>query len=166
MCLKEKGRVLITSGDLLGMTGTISLITESTQEATIHIEVNEIIMDVSINLLLLRKDVRIGDRVCVVGGRRDGVVGWVVAVNEDDLHLWEDVTATHEQHKENPVEALKQEDSHASSHLYTTRYCRSGNSAVSDAAHHFNTDPCALKCFPQPHMEPFIEDAQTLPDIS
>ncbi|KAG6912187.1 hypothetical protein DXG01_016653, partial [Tephrocybe rancida] len=63
------------------------------KEATVRLDSTEITMDVMLSPTLLRKVVRVSDRVRVVGGAGDGRVGWVVAVDGEELHVWEDKTA-------------------------------------------------------------------------
>ncbi|KAG6905491.1 hypothetical protein DXG01_002413 [Tephrocybe rancida] len=93
LCLKPKDRVIVTSGKLVGMTGTITSFSEDANEATISIDAKEGIMDVVVPPINLQKVIRVGDRVRVVGGIREGRVGWVVAVNGTELHVSEDTTA-------------------------------------------------------------------------
>ncbi|KAG6904912.1 hypothetical protein DXG01_006264 [Tephrocybe rancida] len=50
-------------------------------------------MDVVLSPTLLRRVVRVSDHVRVVGGAGDGRVGWVVAIDGTELHVWEDKTA-------------------------------------------------------------------------
>ncbi|KAG6905811.1 hypothetical protein DXG01_000607 [Tephrocybe rancida] len=50
-------------------------------------------MDVMLSPTLLHKVVRVSDCVRVVGGAGDSRVGWVVAVDGTELHVWEDKTA-------------------------------------------------------------------------
>ncbi|KAG6904572.1 hypothetical protein DXG01_008998 [Tephrocybe rancida] len=75
------------------MSGIITEFSGNDQEATIHLDLTEIAMDIVISPILLCKVVQVSDRVCVVGGPGDGRVGWVVAVDGTELHVWEDKTA-------------------------------------------------------------------------
>ncbi|KAG6904300.1 hypothetical protein DXG01_011072, partial [Tephrocybe rancida] len=75
------------------MTGIIMEFSGNDKEATIRIDSTESTMDVVLSPMLLRKVVRVADRVRVVGGAGDGRVGWVVAVDGTELHVWEDKTA-------------------------------------------------------------------------
>ncbi|KAG6904904.1 hypothetical protein DXG01_006371, partial [Tephrocybe rancida] len=84
--------IIVTSGELISMTGIVKEFSGNDKEATIRID-SEIAMDVVISPMLLRKVVQVGDRVHVVGGAGDGRVGWVVAVDGTELHVWEDKTA-------------------------------------------------------------------------
>ncbi|KAG6904992.1 hypothetical protein DXG01_005795 [Tephrocybe rancida] len=72
--LKLEDHVIVTLGEFLGMTGTITSISEEANKATVAIDAKE-------------------DRVHVAGGAGDGRVGWVVAVNSTELHILEDKTA-------------------------------------------------------------------------
>ncbi|KAG6905541.1 hypothetical protein DXG01_002084 [Tephrocybe rancida] len=67
--------------------------TGNDKEATIRLDSTNITMDIVLSPTLLRKVIRVADRVCVVGGAGDGRVGWVVAVDGTELHVWEDKTA-------------------------------------------------------------------------
>ncbi|KAG6913164.1 hypothetical protein DXG01_009179, partial [Tephrocybe rancida] len=91
--LKLEDRVIVTLGELLGMTGTITSISEEANKATVSIDAKEGIMDVVVPPIHLRKSVRVKDRVCVAGGAGDGRVGWVVAGDGTELHVLEDKTA-------------------------------------------------------------------------
>ncbi|KAG6912571.1 hypothetical protein DXG01_013706, partial [Tephrocybe rancida] len=91
--LKLEDRVIVTSGELLGMTGTITSISEEANEATVSIDAKEGIMDVVVPPIHLRKSVRVTDRVHVAGGAGDSRVGWVVAGDGTELHVLEDKTA-------------------------------------------------------------------------
>ncbi|KAG6913149.1 hypothetical protein DXG01_009261, partial [Tephrocybe rancida] len=91
--LKPDDRVLVTSGELVGMTGVVTSFSEDTNEATVSVDAKEGIMDVVVPPIHLRKAVRVTDRVRVVGGAGDGRVGWVIAVNGTELHILEDKTA-------------------------------------------------------------------------
>ncbi|KAG6904435.1 hypothetical protein DXG01_009975, partial [Tephrocybe rancida] len=91
--LKLEDHVIVTLGELLGMTGTIKSISEESNKATVSINAKEGIMDIMVPPIHLRKSVRVTDRVHVVGGAGDGRVGWVVAVNGTELHVLEDKTA-------------------------------------------------------------------------
>ncbi|KAG6914257.1 hypothetical protein DXG01_001443 [Tephrocybe rancida] len=91
--LKLEDRVIVTSGELLGMTGTITSISEEANEATVSIDAKEGIMDIVVPPIHLHKSVQVTDRVHVAGGAGDGRVGWAVAVNGTELHILEDKTA-------------------------------------------------------------------------
>ncbi|KAG6904793.1 hypothetical protein DXG01_007124, partial [Tephrocybe rancida] len=91
--LRVTDRVVVTSGELISMTGTIAQFSGNDKEATIRLDSTEVTMDVVLSPRLLRKVVQVADRVRVVGGAGDGRVGWVVAVDGTELHVWEDKTA-------------------------------------------------------------------------
>ncbi|KAG6905067.1 hypothetical protein DXG01_005303, partial [Tephrocybe rancida] len=91
--LKQGDRVIVTSGELVGMTGMVTSFSEDANETTVSIDTKEGIMDVVVPPIHLHKAVRVADRVRVVGGAEDGRVGWVVAVNRTELHVLEDKTA-------------------------------------------------------------------------
>ncbi|KAG6913182.1 hypothetical protein DXG01_008982, partial [Tephrocybe rancida] len=91
--LQVTDRIVVTSGELVGMSGIITEFSGNDKEATIRLDSTEITMDVVLSPILLRKVVRVSDRVHVVGGAGDGRVGWVVAVDGTELHVWEDKTA-------------------------------------------------------------------------
>ncbi|KAG6913466.1 hypothetical protein DXG01_006657 [Tephrocybe rancida] len=91
--LKPDDRVLVTLGELVGMTGVVTSFSEDTNEATVSVDAKEGIMDVVVPPIHLRKAVRVTDRVCVVGGAGDGRVGWVIAGDGTELHILEDKTA-------------------------------------------------------------------------
>ncbi|KAG6913455.1 hypothetical protein DXG01_006714 [Tephrocybe rancida] len=93
LSLQVMDRVVVTSGELISMTGIIMEFSGNDKEATIRIDSTESTMDVVLSPMLLRKVVRVADRVRVVGGAGDGRVGWVVAVDRTELHVWEDKTA-------------------------------------------------------------------------
>ncbi|KAG6913285.1 hypothetical protein DXG01_008157, partial [Tephrocybe rancida] len=93
LSLHVTDRIVITSGELITMTGIITEFSGNDREATIRLDSTEITTDVVLSPNLLRKVVRVTDRVHVVGGAGDGRVGWVVAVDGTALHVWEDKTA-------------------------------------------------------------------------
>ncbi|KAG6913480.1 hypothetical protein DXG01_006525 [Tephrocybe rancida] len=93
LSLQVTDRIVVTSGELVGMSGIITEFSGNNQEATICLDSTEIAMDVVISPILLRKVIQVSDRVCVVGGPGDSRVGWVVAVDGTELHVWEDKTA-------------------------------------------------------------------------
>ncbi|KAG6913320.1 hypothetical protein DXG01_007763, partial [Tephrocybe rancida] len=93
LSLQVMDHVVVTSGELITMTGTILEFSGKDKEATIRLDSTKITMDVVLSPSLLRKVVQVADRVCVVGGAGDGRVGWVVAVDGTELHVWEDKTA-------------------------------------------------------------------------
>ncbi|KAG6912474.1 hypothetical protein DXG01_014307, partial [Tephrocybe rancida] len=93
LSLQVMDHVIVTSGELISMTGIIMEFSGNDKEATIRIDSTESTMDVVLSPMLLRKVVRVADRVRVVGGAGDGRVGWVVAVDGTELHVWEDKTA-------------------------------------------------------------------------
>ncbi|KAG6912226.1 hypothetical protein DXG01_016256, partial [Tephrocybe rancida] len=84
--LRVTDRVVVTSGTIAQFSG-------NDKEATIRLDSTEVTMDVVLSPRLLRKVVQVADRVRVVGGAGDGRVGWVVAVDGTELHVWEDKTA-------------------------------------------------------------------------
>ncbi|KAG6912995.1 hypothetical protein DXG01_010509, partial [Tephrocybe rancida] len=78
LSLHVTDRVIITSGELITMTGIITEFSGNDKEATICLDSTEITTDVVLSPNLLRKVVRVTDRVRVVGGAGDSRVGWVV----------------------------------------------------------------------------------------
>ncbi|KAG6908110.1 hypothetical protein DXG01_006148 [Tephrocybe rancida] len=93
LSLQVTDRVVVTSGELITMTGTILEFSGNDKEATICLDSTKITMDIVLSPSLLHKVVRVADRVRVVRGAGDGRVGWVVAVDGTELHVWEDKTA-------------------------------------------------------------------------
>ncbi|KAG6904352.1 hypothetical protein DXG01_010700, partial [Tephrocybe rancida] len=91
--LKLEDHVIVTSGELLGMTGTITSFSEEANEATVSTDTKEGIMDIVVPPIHLHKSVQLTDCVCVAGGAGDGRVGWVVAFGDTELHVLEDKTA-------------------------------------------------------------------------
>ncbi|KAG6904502.1 hypothetical protein DXG01_009444, partial [Tephrocybe rancida] len=93
LSLQVMDRVVVTLGELITMTGTILEFSGNNKEATIRLNSTENTMDIVLSPSLLCKVVRAADRVHVVGGAGDGRVGWVVAMDGTELHVWEDKTA-------------------------------------------------------------------------
>ncbi|KAG6913311.1 hypothetical protein DXG01_007828, partial [Tephrocybe rancida] len=93
LSLQVTDRVVVTLGELITMTGTVLEFSGNDKEATIRLDSTENTMDIMLSPSLLRKVVRVADHVHVVGGAGDGRVGWVVAVDGTELHVWEDKTA-------------------------------------------------------------------------
>ncbi|KAG6904076.1 hypothetical protein DXG01_012795, partial [Tephrocybe rancida] len=91
--LRVTDHVVVTSGELISMTGTITQFSGNNKEATIRLNLTEVTMDIVLSPRLLRKVNQVTDHVHVVGGAGDGRVGWVVAVDGTELHVWEDKTA-------------------------------------------------------------------------
>ncbi|KAG6905175.1 hypothetical protein DXG01_004416 [Tephrocybe rancida] len=93
LSLQVTDRIVVTSGKLVGMSGIITEFSGNNKEATIRLNSTEITMDVVLSPILLHKVVQVSDHVRVVRGAGDGRVGWVVAVDRTELHVWEDKTA-------------------------------------------------------------------------
>ncbi|KAG6904739.1 hypothetical protein DXG01_007537, partial [Tephrocybe rancida] len=93
LSLQVMDHVVVTLGKLITMTGTVLEFSGNDKEATICLDSTENTMDIVLSPSLLRKVVQVADRVRVVGGAGDGRVGWVVAVDGTELHVWEDKTA-------------------------------------------------------------------------
>ncbi|KAG6829201.1 hypothetical protein H0H92_005330 [Tricholoma furcatifolium] len=83
--LQEGDPVVITKGELKGRVG---LITSLDQDAAVAILILVEFENVTVPCAHLRKYLNIGDYVEVVDGSEKGTIGWVTAVTDGQLTLW------------------------------------------------------------------------------
>ncbi|KAG6914746.1 hypothetical protein DXG01_015539 [Tephrocybe rancida] len=92
--LQEGDLVMVHRGEMRGRVGIITRADVDGNEVLVWFETSNI--ETSIHTSDLRKSIKLGDHVSVVGGDDHGRVGCVVARNAaGELALWDDATQTH-----------------------------------------------------------------------
>ncbi|KAG6863269.1 hypothetical protein C0991_007070, partial [Blastosporella zonata] len=85
LCISVNDCVIVISGSSKGTVGTV-VDTSQNNEATIW--VNNKPVKIVVSTSQLRKNFEVGDRVCIAGGADDSRVGWVIAIQPEELLLF------------------------------------------------------------------------------
>ncbi|KAG6905102.1 hypothetical protein DXG01_004857 [Tephrocybe rancida] len=92
--LREGDLVMVHRGEMSGGVGRVIQVDVDGNEALVHFESSNV--ETFIHTSNLRKSIKLGDCVSVVGGNDNGRVGWVVGRNASgELALWDDATQMH-----------------------------------------------------------------------
>lgn len=84
LVLQQGDRVLITSGEFQRLSGIVI----SSDTCSVDVEIPACNMTATLSYNQLRKNIRIGDDVRVAAGPNANALGWVVAVDKNDVMLY------------------------------------------------------------------------------